>query len=96
MIHGSEVVAKDVLEYVVFEKHLSNIYGIWRLHSKILPDWLPPKEPGRLTYRVPKEEPKKEAATEEEDTKQPTKVEDDEAEEKETMLDRFGRILSRK
>merc|ERR1712012_679547 len=71
LIHGSEVVAKDVLEYVVFEKHLSNIYGIWRLHSKILPDWLPPKEPGRLTYRVPKEEPKKEAATKEEDTKQP-------------------------
>ena len=25
LIHGSEVVAKDVLEYVVFEKHLSNV-----------------------------------------------------------------------
>merc|ERR1719443_1160474 len=60
LIHGSETVAKDVLEYVVFEKHLSNIYGTWRLHSKIVPDWLPAREPGRLTFRIPKEEPKKE------------------------------------
>merc|ERR1712062_922395 len=64
LIHGSEVVAKDVLEYVVFEKHLSNIYGIWRLHSKIIPDWAPPREPGLLTFRIPAEEPEEEAQTE--------------------------------
>src|SRR5579863_4985817 len=38
--HGSEVIAKDVLEYVVFEKHLANEYGVWRVHAKIVPPWL--------------------------------------------------------
>ena len=41
LIHGNENIAKDVLEYCVFEKHLSNVYGVWRLHSKIIPDWMP-------------------------------------------------------
>ncbi|XP_055378184.1 probable 39S ribosomal protein L45, mitochondrial [Condylostylus longicornis] len=52
LMHGSEILAKDVLEYVVFEKHISNTYGIWRLHDKIIPDWFPPKEPSPITYRV--------------------------------------------
>ena len=30
-------------------------YGTWRLHAKIVPEWLPAREPGRLTYRVPEE-----------------------------------------
>lgn len=51
LLHGSEILAKDVLEYVVFEKHLSNQYGIWRVHAKIIPTWLPPKEGTKLTYR---------------------------------------------
>ena len=50
MLYGSEVIAKDVLEYVVFEKHLANIYGKWRIHEKIIPDWMPPREPGLKTY----------------------------------------------
>merc|ERR1712083_281036 len=87
LIHGSEVVAKDVLEYVVFEKHLSNIYGIWRLHSKIVPDWLSAREPGRLTFRVPKEQPK-----EKENKAEVTVSEEAESEpERETLMDRFGR-----
>ncbi|CAG9130929.1 39S ribosomal protein L45-mitochondrial [Plutella xylostella] len=56
LLHGSEILAKDVLEYVVFEKHLSNIYGVWRIHDKIIPDWTPPRDPSRLT-RVQPEEP---------------------------------------
>ena len=87
--------AKDVLEYVVFEKHLANVYGTWRLHSKIIPDWMPKREPGRLTYRVPSEakakaESKKEA--------EKAKVEADAAQEgeKESIYDRFGRIMGRK
>ncbi|XP_050341089.1 probable 39S ribosomal protein L45, mitochondrial [Bactrocera neohumeralis] len=52
LMHGSEILAKDVLEYVVFEKHISNEYGKWRLHDKIIPDWLPAKEPAPITYRV--------------------------------------------
>ncbi|KRT83805.1 hypothetical protein AMK59_4310, partial [Oryctes borbonicus] len=51
LMHGSEIVAKDVLEYVVFEKHLANEYGIWRIHEKIIPDWMPSKEPPSLTYK---------------------------------------------
>jgi len=51
LIYGSEAMAKDVLEYVVFEKHLANEYGTWRIHGKIIPDWLPPKEPAIRTFR---------------------------------------------
>lgn len=94
LIHGSETVAKDVLEYVVFEKHLANVYGIWRLHAKIIPDWMPKREPGRLTYRVPAEKPAKEAkeeTTEKADQKDVVKEE-----ERESIYDRFGRILGRK
>ncbi|KAK7081154.1 39S ribosomal protein L45, mitochondrial [Halocaridina rubra] len=70
LIHGSEVVARDVLEYVVFEKHVANTYGMWRIHDKIIPDWMPPRQPIRKTYRVEKEveveeeSPKGEAAKE--------------------------------
>lgn len=56
-MHGSEILAKDVLEYVVFEKHLANEYGQWRLHDKIIPDWLPPREPSERTYRKSVEPP---------------------------------------
>ena len=52
-MYGSEILAKDVLEYVVFEKHLSNQYGVWRLHEKIIPDWLPPREPLSFTFKKP-------------------------------------------
>jgi large subunit ribosomal protein L45 len=55
LMNGSEVVAKDVLEYVVFEKHLSDQYGTWRLHAKIIPSWAPPKEPILRTFRKPPE-----------------------------------------
>ncbi|XP_050510622.1 probable 39S ribosomal protein L45, mitochondrial [Diabrotica virgifera virgifera] len=51
LMHGSEIIAKDVLEYVVFEKHLANQYGTWRVHAKIIPDWLPPREPSSLTFK---------------------------------------------
>uniref|UniRef100_T1IZF5 Large ribosomal subunit protein mL45 n=1 Tax=Strigamia maritima TaxID=126957 RepID=T1IZF5_STRMM len=53
LMQGSEVMPKDVLEYVVFENHLSNQYGAWRIHGKIIPDWLPPKEPIARTYFKP-------------------------------------------
>jgi len=95
LIHGSEVVAKDVLEYVVFEKHLSNIYGLWRLHSKIVPDWLPAREPGRLTFRMPKEEPKKEEEAKTE-SKEVVSEEQEEEPQRESLLDRFGRVIGRK
>lgn len=50
LMHGSEIVMKDVLEYVVFEKHLSNQYGIWRIHGKIVPPWMPSREYASRTF----------------------------------------------
>lgn len=44
-MYGQEDVPKDVLEYVVFERQLSNPYGSWRMHAKIVPPWAPPKQP---------------------------------------------------
>lgn len=55
LLHGSEILAKDVLEYVIFEKNISNTHGVWRLHHKIIPDWAPPKDPSLTTYRVVEE-----------------------------------------
>uniref|UniRef100_A0A5S6QM14 Large ribosomal subunit protein mL45 n=1 Tax=Trichuris muris TaxID=70415 RepID=A0A5S6QM14_TRIMR len=52
---GSEHVARNVLEYVVFEKHLSNLYGEWRIHGKIRPSWATPKECVIATYERPKQ-----------------------------------------
>ena len=52
MIHGSPVVAKDVLEYVVFEKYLASFYGKWRMHAKIIPDWLRHERPASLLTQV--------------------------------------------
>lgn len=82
-----------MLEYVVFEKHLSNIYGLWRLHSKIVPDWLPAREPGRLTFKIPKEEPRKEKEAE---SKEVVSEEQEEEPQRESLMDRFGRAIGRK
>ncbi len=51
---GSDKLAKDVIEYVVFERHLTNPYGCWRMHDKIEPEWAPPKSPIIRTYIQPK------------------------------------------
>lgn len=64
LMHGSEIIAKDVLEYVVFESNISNEYGTWRLHTKIVPDWAEPKQPSLTTWRVVEEPPQEEAPLE--------------------------------
>ncbi|KAM8795358.1 large ribosomal subunit protein mL45 [Eudromia elegans] len=53
LMYGGEQVPKDVLEYVVFEKHLVNVYGTWRMHGKIVPAWAPPKDPIVKTVMIP-------------------------------------------
>ncbi|ESO96403.1 hypothetical protein LOTGIDRAFT_159809 [Lottia gigantea] len=35
LMFGSDELTKDVLEYIVFEKHIVNLYGLWRIHGKI-------------------------------------------------------------
>lgn len=57
LMHGSEIIAKDVLEYVVFESNISNEYGTWRLHTKIVPDWAEPRQPSMKTWRLVEEPP---------------------------------------
>jgi len=56
-MYGSESLVKDCLEYVVFEKHLADEYGSWRIHSKIIPDWMPKSESVLTTKRIPSQEP---------------------------------------
>ncbi|CAH8855881.1 unnamed protein product [Trichobilharzia szidati] len=46
LLYGNPDVAVDVLEYAVFEKHISDEYGIWRLHGKIQP----PNSTSHYTY----------------------------------------------
>ncbi|NXG39470.1 RM45 protein, partial [Dromaius novaehollandiae] len=53
LMYGGEQVPKDVLEYVVFERHLVNPYGAWRMHGKIVPQWAPPKDPIVKTVMIP-------------------------------------------
>ena len=53
LMYGGENLIKDCLDYVVFEKHLSDEYGRWRLHGKIVPEWMPRAEPIRRTMRQP-------------------------------------------
>ncbi|XP_066111578.1 large ribosomal subunit protein mL45 isoform X2 [Saccopteryx bilineata] len=53
LMYGQEDVPKDVLEYVVFEKQLTNPYGSWRMHGKIVPPWAPPKQPILKTVMIP-------------------------------------------
>ncbi|KAJ0033469.1 hypothetical protein NQD34_000576 [Periophthalmus magnuspinnatus] len=50
---GGEDQPKDVLEYLVIERHLVNPYGSWRLHGKIVPSWAPAKDPIIKTVQIP-------------------------------------------
>ncbi|CAD7693392.1 unnamed protein product [Nyctereutes procyonoides] len=50
---GQEDVPRDVLEYVMFEKHLVNPYGSWRMHGKITPPWAPHKQPVLKMVMIP-------------------------------------------
>lgn len=72
-MYGSEKMVRDVLDYVVFEKHLSNEYGIWRIHGKIVPDWLPTPPSVTRTLRKP-EFPDVEEETSEKDEKEAVAV----------------------
>jgi hypothetical protein len=51
---GSPTVPKTVLEYVVFERYLTGMYGKWRLHDKIRPTWAPPIAPVIRSYAMPR------------------------------------------
>ena len=52
---GSPTLAKDILEYVVFEKHLADEYGVWRLHAKIVSEDAPRRNHYLRTMPLPTE-----------------------------------------
>lgn len=93
LMYGNPVVAKDTLEYVVFEKHLSNVYGKWRLHAKIIPEWVGEKPASPLTYVV-SPEGKEEEVTAEEDPKDEPEAETGE-QESTVIYDRFGKAIAK-
>ena len=66
-----------------------NRYGTWRLHAKIVPEWLPAREPGRLTYRVPEEKEEEEVSKESEEAKDRKEEEEEEG----GIFDKFGRRI---
>ena len=52
-MYGDPKLAKSVVEYVIFEKWISDTYGRWRIHGKVIPDWMEPRDSLIKTYRVP-------------------------------------------
>ncbi|EZA52821.1 hypothetical protein DMN91_001884 [Ooceraea biroi] len=60
LMQGSEILKKDVLEYLVFERHLANEYGTWRIHDKIVPSWMTPTDIAEGTYVMPQKKPEPE------------------------------------
>lgn len=78
ILQGSEILRKDVLDYVVFEKHLSSMYGTWRVHAKIVPNWMSPGEIAAKTYILPKDDSSTEESNKESDieTVLPEKLEE--------------------
>ena len=51
---GGENKVRDVLEYVCYEKHLSDGYSRWRIHGKIIPEWMTPPHHVLRTHIKPK------------------------------------------
>ncbi|KAL7674123.1 hypothetical protein ACOME3_000403 [Neoechinorhynchus agilis] len=43
LLAGNPDELQDILEYIVFERMLSNRYSTWRMHDKIVPDWVKAK-----------------------------------------------------
>lgn len=56
LMYGHEFLPKDVLEYIVYEKHLADEYGKWKLHAKIVPSWMPPRSVSPTTHVLVRQE----------------------------------------
>ncbi|KAH9524303.1 39S ribosomal protein L45, mitochondrial [Bulinus truncatus] len=57
LMYGDPLLPKSVVEYVIMEKWVSDTYGRWRVHGKIVPDSAAPRDNLIKTYKVPKFEP---------------------------------------
>ncbi|KAK7092580.1 hypothetical protein V1264_008303 [Littorina saxatilis] len=69
LMYGDPEQHRDVLEYVVLEKHIANEYGQWRIHGKIIPDWMPSRGVLHKTYVKPEFDPLPELEEEEKEEK---------------------------
>ncbi|XP_005093094.2 probable 39S ribosomal protein L45, mitochondrial [Aplysia californica] len=57
LMYGDPHLAKSVVEYVIMEKWISDTYGTWRIHGKVIPDGAPSRDALLRTYKVPVFEP---------------------------------------
>ena len=73
----------------MYELYAFHRYGSWRLHAKIVPEWLPERAPGRLTYRVPEEKEEDKESKEREEPKNQKGEEEEEG----GLRDKFGRWI---
>ncbi|KAK6022111.1 DSS1/SEM1 family protein [Ostertagia ostertagi] len=52
LLLGSETEPREVVEYVVFENHIAVVDGMWRLHDKVYPRWVQPKQGPLITHAL--------------------------------------------
>ncbi|VDO72784.1 unnamed protein product [Haemonchus placei] len=52
LLLGSETEPREVVEYVVFENHIAVLDGMWRLHDKVYPKWVKPKQGPLITHAI--------------------------------------------
>ena len=104
LIHGHPYVAKDVLEYVVFEKHLADTYGKWRIHSKIIPQTSTNKRLGSVLTSVIKDLDTEESNKDDSETKEDDQIKESEKkygvsyksdQESDSIFNKFGRMIKR-
>lgn len=55
LLLGSEEEPREVVEYVVFENHIAVVDGTWRLHDKVYPKWVKPKQGALITHALDEE-----------------------------------------
>ncbi|CAG5135749.1 unnamed protein product [Candidula unifasciata] len=53
LMYGDPLLPKSAVEYVVMEKWISDTNGRWRIHGKIVPEWMSPRDSLIKTYKVP-------------------------------------------
>ena len=71
---------------------MANFYGKWRLHGKIIPDWLSAQRPSSYLTQVITDDDF-DGTDEVTKDKVVQTIEDDEGEEADKVLDQFGRPI---
>ncbi|BHF59672.1 39S ribosomal protein L45, mitochondrial [Sparganum proliferum] len=52
LLFGHPTSPVDVLEYIVFENHITDAFGQWRIHGKIVPPWARVMATPNKTHRL--------------------------------------------